>query len=412
MFWRKCYYMEKESYVPICKVSECTACNGCLNICKHDAISYKTIVGGSTQAVINKDLCVNCNMCKLACPQVNDVKGSMPHICYASWSNDPKIRVTSASGGVAAELYKLFLERNGVIAGVYLNTQYSATYKLSSNYSDIYKFQNSKYVYSDTKLIYYDIEKNLKEGEKDIFFIGLPCQVAGLKQYLAVRKVFTNRLYTADLVCHGVIPTKFLQEHISYIEKKKREKADGVSFRNPQERTSTYTFTLSNKGRIFYKKRVKCNDSYQIAYHMGIAYRQNCYTCKYSMVERQGDITLADFAYVGKLAPCSYSNENVSCILVNTKKGKEIIEQLSKSGKVFLEERPIKEEIDNEMQLHRPTPTSSLRKKFIMQYTKYLTFEKAIRNVIRKQVIIYELMNILHMREMKRLVRKLLIRGD
>ena len=59
------------------------------------------------------------------------------------------------------------------------------------------RFTGSKYVKSNPKTIYRDIERKLKDGKK-VLFIGLPCQVAALRNFSSNQE----NLYTVDLICH------------------------------------------------------------------------------------------------------------------------------------------------------------------------------------------------------------------
>ena len=114
----------------------------------------------------------------------------------------------------------------------------------------------------------------------------------------------------------------------------------------------------------FTRKKVYRNDVYQIGYHKGIAYRENCYHCRFSNKQRQGDLTLSDFAGVGKYKKCDYDNKNVSCVLVNTKKGYNFYQSLLLENRIYSEIRPIEEEYDFESRLHTPTPIPKERNKF------------------------------------------------
>ena len=56
------------------------------------------------------------------------------------------------------------------------------------------------------------------------------------------------------------------------------------------------------------------NDFYQEAYHDGIAYRENCYHCKFAKSKRISDITLSDYKGLGTMAPCAFSaQKSIKC---------------------------------------------------------------------------------------------------
>ena len=92
------------------------------------------------------------------------------------------------------------------------------------------KFAGSKYVKSNPKNIYSKIHERLKQGDR-VLFIGLPCQVAALNNYIKDKK----NLYTVDLICHGspspIILEKYLAENYVDIRKIK-----DLNFRNSNGR--------------------------------------------------------------------------------------------------------------------------------------------------------------------------------
>lgn len=390
----------------ICREDKCTGCRACLNICGHSAIQIVNNNLDIEIAVINKNKCIDCGLCKMVCPQNNvDETFYLPQKCYASWSLNKEIRRKSASGGIASELYHWAIENDIWIAGVSYTEEKEVIFSLTKDLKKIKSFKNSKYVYSNMKFIYKDIADKLKNGE-GVLFIGLPCQLDGLKKYLKIKKIPLEQLILIDLVCHGTAPNRYLSQHIKRIESKKKKKAKEISFRDPEAYTYTYTFTLKQQGSPFYSKKVESDDTYQVGYHKGIIYRENCYQCKYACMERIGDITLADFSYVGTKAECAYDNKNVSCVLVNSQKGIGVIQSLEKRGKIFCEERPIQEEVDYELMLHRPTPKPEERKRFVEEYSKSKDFDNAMWKAARKKLIKNEIIQKSHIRQVKAFLSK------
>ena len=274
------------------------------------------------------------------------------------------------------------------ICGVNMDNNYLCSYSITNSNYD--QFANSKYTYSDMGYIYTIIKEKILKNEK-VLFIGLPCQVAALKQYIDLYKLNRNLLTLVDIVCHGVTPQDYLKTHIENICKKKKKNATEVFFRDPSFNTYTFTFTLKNNGIPFYKKKVYRNDVYQIGYHKGIAYRENCYHCRFSNKQRQGDLTLSDFAGVGKYKKCDYDNKNVSCVLVNTKKGYNFYQSLLLENRIYSEIRPIEEEYDFESRLHTPTPIPKERNKFKKMYEKSSNFDYSMLYAAKGIVIKNEL---------------------
>lgn len=384
---------------------KCTACGSCVQICPKKCISYKKNEFGTVKAIKDMNVCCSCKLCEKACPQLNDLVWNYPLESYAAWSMDQKIRETSASGGIATELYRYCSRSGYYYSGVIMNDNLSPEYRLYHSEKEFVAFQNSKYVHSDTNTIYFEIGELLKHNKK-ILFIGIPCQVAGLQQYLKAKKVSDNNLVVVDIVCHGTTEKHFLQEHITSIEKKYNKTATDVFFRDPEEGTHTFTFSLKEGMNTFYKKKVHRNDTYQVGYHYGITYRDNCYECKYARRERVGDITLSDYSGLGKAAPCAYGPRNVSCILVNTLKGKQLVLNL-KDVLIHADRRPLSEELDNEKQLNHPTIECEMRKVYLAELKKTGNFETAMNMAAKKQFVINEMRYYLQIEKIKSIASKI-----
>lgn len=151
---------------------------------------------------------------------LNDIKGNVSKNCYSAWSKDKKIRKNSASGGIATELYRFAIKNKMWICGVNMDNNYLCSYSITNSNYD--QFANSKYTYSDMGYIYTIIKEKILKNEK-VLFIGLPCQVAALKQYIDLYKLNRNLLTLVDIVCHGVTPQDYLKTHIENICKKKKK---------------------------------------------------------------------------------------------------------------------------------------------------------------------------------------------
>lgn len=404
---RYCAIIGGESVKNICEKDKCSGCNACLNVCGKNAVKRVMTVRGEEVNVIDEECCVECGLCKKVCPQNSESFLNAPKFCFAAWSVNNCTRAKSASGGVATELYKWAIKHDMWISRVRMTDDLFAEHYFTKDFEALSDFQNSKYVYSDTKYVFNQISKKLMNDESALF-VGLPCQCDALKAVCNVEHISTKKLYIIDLVCHGTAPQTYLKEHVSAIELKKKKKADKLFFRDPDTDTYTYTFTLKNKGKPFYRKRIDRNDYYQIGYHKGIIYRENCYSCKYAQQNRTGDLTLADFSYVGMEAPCSYDNKNVSCVLVNTGKGKELLNEVAKEYQVYIEERPMQEEMKYEHMLHAPTAKPQERVLFEKSYVEdQVEFEEAMRTACRNIALKNELRYYLHVRDLKRSISRM-----
>lgn len=354
----------------------CSGCGVCAAVCPKHCIRMQPDSFGVLYPDIDDSHCVECRRCQNVCPVLNPMAGKKTMKVFAARSNDDITATNSASGGIAAEIYKYALASGWTIVGAEQNEDFSVSLTLSKDKTEIKRFQNSKYVFSNAYEVFDKIIDALKKKEK-VFIIALPCQIAAMKNLFSDK---SDNIFFVDIVCHGTTPESYLKQHIRMIESKFGQKAAKMSFRAPELCTSTFTFTLYNdKGHCFYAKRTKDGDTYQYGYHRHLSYRENCYNCKYACPERQGDITLADYPGIGKSSPFPYKKENISCVLINSDRGLQLIQQLILENKIWAMERPVEEAIAGNGQLRRPTPRPYMRKIFQkrMESNKY-DFEKAI----------------------------------
>lgn len=364
----------------ICDKNKCTGCAACRDACPKRCISMQGDELDATYPIIDESLCVNCGICVKTCPNNRHLIYNNTQKVYAAWSNDFNVRATSASGGIAYELYHFWIENGGVAAGVVYDKDADCHFVLLENEYDLHATQNSKYTFSNTNGIYQVIKRKLDDAIP-VLFIGVPCQVAGLFGYL--KKDYAN-LTTVDIICHGMPPGVYLQQHVKYIESNSNECANELSFRDPRYGTHTFTFTLRNhKGKEFYKKKVLSRDNYQLGYHRALIYRENCYHCNYARRERISDLTIADFSGLGKYAPICYDKLNVSCILQNTEKGAELLSKMNNS--LTLHERPMREAFDVEAQLKAPSLKHPGRVVFEEIYRNTRNFKMACDKALKEE---------------------------
>lgn len=313
-----------------------------------------------------------------------------------------KNRKNSASGGIASEIYKFCVKNNIVAYGVELNPQLGCRFIRVKSTDDISRVSNSKYVFSDTDDTFSLIKNELKNDHKAIF-IGLPCQVAGLRKYVGE---LGDKLCTIDLICHGIAPWTYLKQHIKSIEEEKRKKCDKLYFRDPTYGTEKYFFSLcsSSERKPFYKKRVNEDDIYQLGYHSSLIYRENCYHCHYAKRDRASDLTIGDFNGVGFYGNFPYSKKSVSCILQNTIKGLELLKNLD----VTLVERNPNEAFDFERQLNSPSHPHLNRGLFVDSYRNNGDFIHAASLALEKQIKKNRMRSILKINQLKDFTKKLI----
>ena len=377
----------------ICHKEKCTGCYACYNICKSNAISMYEDEYGAVYPRINKKKCVNCNLCRKICPQLNNnIVFKEPIETYAAYSKNSLIRKNSSSGGFATILGIQIIKNGGVVYGA-ANKFNEDKFKFIriDDVSELYKIQGSKYVHCYILDCYKQIKNDLNNN-KQVLFIGTPCQVSGLKAFLI--EEYEN-LLTVDIICHGVPTQKLLFENLENYGLKKEE-YEIVRFRDDLG----YNLKLYKNYNDFIKdnyilKRIANLDFYCDNFLKGNIFRENCYNCDYAGKNRISDITIGDYWGLDKNCDL-YDDEllGISVIINYTKKGEKWFEKCNK--KLNYCKRSIDEAIKKNKQLCSPMEKSKEYYWFYNNYTK-LGFKKVRNkmmpfiNIIKSNKFIYSI---------------------
>ena len=360
----------------------CTACGACAEACPKQCISMEKDSLDCRYPVIDEQTCVSCGLCQKACPALTPQAKFTQGQVYAAWNTDPQLRKQAASGGVVTAVYQYALEQGFKTFGVRCTPAGRVEYIPIREQADIEKCRNSKYVSSDIRPILKTVKQLLDAGET-VVLPALPCQIAAVLAFLGGKR---DNLILIDIICHGVCPSEYLQQHIAAIEKKKKTKADAVFFRDPQFGTKQYFFTVRHNDQILYRAPVTAGDVYQLGYHKSLIYRENCYHCRYATPERLGDVTVADFSGLGSLAPFEGSKDSVSCVIVSSPKGAQLMQVLQEAGKLICQERPAQEAFAYEHQLKAPSVPHKNREIFARQYKAHGQYRKAALAALRLDI--------------------------
>ena len=359
----------------------CTGCGACAFKCPKLCISMEEDDIGQIYPLIDSSICIECHSCEKVCPILSEPVSYKSRKAYASWSKDSNERRTSASGGIAIEMYKYAVSNGCFAVGAVQNKDFSVSHKMVSSLEELVAFKNSKYVFSDAYAVFPKIRSVLK-NKKKVLFIGLPCQIA------AFRKLFRDdeNLLLVEVVCHGTTPFSYLRQHIDMLSRQTGKTPSRMSFRDPDFYTYTFTFTLYGEDdKRFYAKRTKDGDTYQFGYHKAISYRENCYHCRFARPQRIADVTIADYHGLGLCGPYSFDSSKVSLILENTDKGHFFVNELIACKCIHVEQRPIEEPFKGEPQLRHPSLKSKYRLLFEEQISlKSGDFETAVSFTMQK----------------------------
>lgn len=301
----------------------CYGCEACANACPTKAISMVDNGEGFLYPQIDESTCISCGACQRTCPAINNkYENARNPVVYAAMASD-EIRDKSASGGIFSLLAELVFKKNGYVCGTAFDDDFLGAHQLMINdRCDLDKLRRSKYIQSRNGDIYKQIEARLKE-DSYVLFTGTPCQCAALKTYL--KKPY-EKLIVVDLICHGTPSPKAWRSFIDEIGNG-RKIAD-VNFRyKGLTGWSATTYVKFDDGNEYIK--VFKDDPFEQASSKNLISRLSCSSCQFARVPRQGDITIGDFWGIKKALD---DRRGTSAILVNTEKGKSILEELRQDG--------------------------------------------------------------------------------
>lgn len=356
----------------------CCGCSACVNICPVSAITMKLDNQGFMYPFVDEKICINCNKCKLVCDFKNRNDGtnsvSVKKV-YGYISSNPDVLAKSTSGGAFTAISDLVLKNKGVVIGAIEDEKLCVSHIVAENAEERDKMRGSKYVQSDIGDIFKKVKDNLSVG-KYVLFTGTPCQVAGLLHYLG-KEANTEKLITCDIICHGVVSPLVLEMYHQYIENKTKKQIKQHLFRYKPAGWDHVECIVFDDGTIDYTTAY--SQIYKKIFDSCIAHRPACYNCKYTNLERVGDITLGDFWGVQDCLADFYSSSGVSLLLVNSEKGLRVISQMRNSGNIV--ETDLHSAAKKQPHLHIPAKKNANYDKFWDLIFKN-AFSKAVKRYI------------------------------
>lgn len=350
----------------VCELNKCAGCMACVDICPKGAIEIKDSLS-AYNAEIDEKKCIGCNACHKVCQVNHPASVKDPINWQQGWTENSEMRKECSSGGVATAISKGFLENGGIVCGCTFN-EGKFIFEFAENEDELKKFIGSKYVKSNPIGIYKEIKSRLKREEK-VLFIGLPCQIAALRNFISAD--LSDKLYTIDLICHGTPSPKVLDIFL---------KQYGLTLSSLKD----IKFRVKAKFQIYgdYKGIITkgVSDRYSIAFLNALTYTENCYSCPYAKTERVSDVTLGD-SWGSELAIDEQKN-GISLILSQTEKGNELL----KMANLRLEEVDIEKAIANNHQLEYPSFKPTGREKFF-KGLKNCNFNFLVFRILPKQCL-------------------------
>lgn len=363
--------------------NKCCGCFACRSVCHFGAIKTTRSFDGFLYPVVDDSLCTNCGLCEKVCPELNAQKKNLPISAYYGRCSDEKVLMTSSSGGAFSLLANIVLKMSGIIFGAVFDAKKKEVVIKNSNDVTLEQLKRSKYVESNPLDSFLQVKEFL-ENDKFVMYVGLPCEIGGLKKFL--NKDYDN-LLLVDFLCGGSSSTINFQEHLNFLENRYKSKVIDVNFRPKLYGWKEHSFKVDFENGKSYKTY-----AYLDTYFRGFVYekaliRNCCNSCSYSM-GHDSDIILADFWGFRQVNGFKDDDKGMSLVMANNDKGIKWIEKIPNNQFKKLE-------IENIQYAFKPKNDKNIMKTmFLKNYKKY-GFEKAAKKTYMKKTKIFKIKKII-----------------
>ena len=351
--------------------AKCCGCTACFSICSNEAISMMEDQEGFLYPVVNETKCIDCKACEMVCP-VNQTKPQKEPLqaCLIQNKSD-EIRFQSTSGAAVNAIAEYVIKLGGCVYGAEISKTVECIHVKAESVDDLKKFQGSKYVQSYLGECYSEI-KDAIISDRYVLFIGMPCQVAGLKSFL---KKEYQKLFTIDLACHGVPSPGLFRDYVDYLSKKHGNLVTNVVFRD-----KTYGYSASNV-KVYFTNGVTrdCKNDVKTFTRLmfnGISLRPSCYECAFKTKGRVSDFTIFDCALVKAYAREFDDDKGTTSVLVHNEKASALLRHSFVKERVRIHHAQSEELIKNEGTMLIASARKNAKRKQFFQDREHMSYEE------------------------------------
>jgi coenzyme F420-reducing hydrogenase beta subunit len=305
---------------------KCSGCAACYNKCNYNAIEMRYDEQGFAYPVINIGMCVDCHSCEISCPYLHfenlpeQTAKYYPPV-YACYNKNENIRRLSTSGGVFSTIAEKILGENGIVFAVRFDERFRIYHDKTEKNNEIEYFRGSKYAQSTIGTVYRQIKQELENNRK-VLFVGLPCQVAGLKQYLNRKN--GNLLYTCDFICMGIASPVIWENYLQEFEDVTKLKS--IVFKDKKEGWHNWKMRLAYSEKEILAKGK--DNLFFNGYLNHLYYRPACFECPFKGILRISDFTIGDCWGIDKIDPEFDDNLGISVVILQSSKARLLFEKV------------------------------------------------------------------------------------
>lgn len=250
---------------------------------------------------------------------------------FAAWNNNVDVLLKSTSGGVFSLIAEAVLSDGGIVVGAAIDSvDQRVNHVFVDDKNALESLRGSKYHQSNIGTSMRRVKDELRNNRL-VLFSGTPCQVAGLYRYLETEKVDTSKLYTVDVLCHGVTSYIVVSSYIKSMEARFHKKVSSIKFRTKE----LPWYKSGSSMTLFFDDGTKeiihnLKDRFYIAYNNNIILRPSCYSCRYTKMDgRNTDFTIADYwGAEDRVTSKEALRNGVSIVMVHNEKAEQLLNRL------------------------------------------------------------------------------------
>lgn len=170
--------------ISIASKEMCCGCAACEQRCPTSCIVMREDEEGFLYPQTDTSKCIDCGLCEKVCPVLNQGEKRKPLHVYAAKNTKTRIRLQSSSGGIFTHIAEQIIQKNGVVFGARFDENWAVEHACTETLEGLAAMRGSKYVQSRIGRTYRQAKEFLESG-RPVLFSGTPCQIRGLKLFLA-----------------------------------------------------------------------------------------------------------------------------------------------------------------------------------------------------------------------------------